>query len=715
LAQRFPEGLKYKTVHDYSIFVKESIYEVIKTLLIAFFLVFLVVFIFLQDWRATLIPAVAIPVSLIGTFSVMSALGFSINMTTLFGLVLAIGIVVDDAIVVVENVDRNMIETGAGPKEAAVKAMGEITGPIISTTLVLLAVFVPAAFLGGVTGQLYRQFSLTIAVSTLFSSINALTLSPALCAVFLRKEKGAPNRFFRIFNRGFDSVRDRYASLVSLCMRREYITLAVFVVLVGLTGFITTRAPTGFVPKEDDGLIVMNAQLPDAASLQRTRGVAERLNTILENTEGVADYVVLGGYSILDGAASNFATGFAALEPWDIRDEKGLSREAIMEGLAAKLYMVQEALIMPFTFPPIPGVGTGGGFEMQVQDKGGLGLRRLAKGANQLADAANKTPAVTGVFSTYRADTPIIWAEVDRVKALKMQVPLQSVFDAMQAYLGSTYVNDFNKFGRVWQVKVQAQSKFRANPENITRLEVRNKNGDMVPLASLAKLEDKVGPPRIVRYNMFPSARISGSPQPGVSTGQALETMEKLARERLPREMDFQWTGMSYQEKKASGQGFLIFALAVVVVLLILAALYESWLDPFSVVFTVPLSVLGAMSAVIIRGMDNNIYTQVGLVLLVALSAKNAILIVEFAREKKQEGMDVIKAATEGAKLRFRPILMTSFAFIVGVSPLVVASGAGAVSRQALGTAVFGGMIGVTILGLIFTPTLYTAVQKLRD
>jgi HAE1 family hydrophobic/amphiphilic exporter-1 len=714
LSERFPHGLKYKTVHDYSEFVMASIKEVIETLLIAFILVFIVVFVFLQDWRATLIPVVAIPVSLIGTFSVMLALGFSINMITLFGLVLAIGIVVDDAIVVVENVDRNMAEFDLGPKDAAIRAMGEITGPIISTTLVLLAVFAPAAFLGGITGQLYRQFSLTIAVSTLFSSINALTLSPALCAIFLRHKQGPPNVFFRGFNTVFNSIRDRYSRLAQASARRGLVTLLLFAGLVALTYFAVIKVPTGFVPKEDDGLIVMNVQLPDAASLQRTRGVVKQINSILEKTPGVADYVMLGGYSVLDGAASNFAAGFAALAPWEERYEKGLFRQAIIGDLAGKFYGIQEAIIMPFTFPPIPGVGSGSGFELQIRDKEDLGLQELAKTVHSLARKANATPELTEVFATYKADTPIIWADVDRVKALKMKVPLQGVFDTMQSYLGSTYVNDFNKFGRIWQVKVQAQSKFRSDPKDIARLEVRNQEGKMVPLGALAKIEDSTGPPRVDRYNLFPTARISGSPAPGVSSGQALETMEDIAEQNLPGGMDYQWTGMSYQEKKAAGSGTLMFALAILVVILILAALYESWIDPFSVVLAAPLAVLGAMIAVMIRGMDNNVYTQIGLVLLVALSAKNAILIVEFAREKRAEGMDAIQAATQGAKLRFRPILMTSFAFIVGVAPLVWATGAGAVSRQALGTAVFGGMIGVTTLGLIFIPNLYVAIQRLR-
>ncbi len=714
LKENFPQGLAYKTVFDTSELVRESIDEVVITLIEAFILVFLVVFLFLQDWRATLIPAITIPVSLIGTFAAMAMFGFSINMTTLFGLVLAIGIVVDDAIVVVENVDRNIAEFGLNPKEAAVKAMGEITGPIISTTLVLMAVFVPAAFLGGITGELYRQFSLTIAVSTFFSSINALTLSPALCALLLRTEKKRPNLLFRGFNFAFDHLTRRYSAAVSFCVRRVTVMVVLFAVIVGLTYAGFTKVPTGFVPSEDDGLIVMNVQLPDAASLQRTRTTLAKLSAILKDTDGVADYVFLGGFSMLDGTSSNFGAGFAALDPWDERVKAGLSRTAIMQQLALKFRKIQEAIVMPFSLPPIPGIGTGAGFEMQIQDRGGLGLSALEKATSGLAYQARSQPDLGGVFSTFRANIPTIRADVDREKTLKLGVPLQSVFDTMQAYLGSSYVNDFNKFGRTWQVKVQADGMFRAKPEDISRLEVRNKEGSMVPLGTLAKVKESLGPPRIDRYNMFPTARISGSPEPGVSTGEALDVMERLADSKLPPGMGYDWTGMSYQEKQAGGQAALIFALAIVVVILILAALYESWLDPLAVVLIVPLAVLGAMIALMSRGMDNNLYTQVGLILLVGLSAKNAILIVEFARDMRAKGKSILEAATEGSRLRFRPILMTSLAFIVGVSPLVIATGAGAVSRQALGTAVFGGMLGVTILGVIFTPVLYVAVQKAR-
>lgn len=711
LKERFPQGLEYTLVYDNSEFVRASIHEVVLTLFEAFCLVFLVVLIFLQDWRATLIPVVTIPVSLIGTFAVMAIAGFSINMTTLFGLVLAIGIVVDDAIVVVENVDRNMTHLGLAPKDAAIRAMGEITRPIISTTLVLMAVFVPAAFLGGITGQLYRQFSLTIAVSTLFSAVNALTLSPALCALVMRPHQRERSVFFRAFNRAFDRLTGCYTSTVSFCVRRVFVMALVFAGLLVLTyaGFV--RVPTGFVPTEDDGLIVVNMQLPDGASLQRTRAVVERVGEILKETAGVENCVTLGGFSVFDGNAPNLAAGFAPLVPWDERLKEGRSKWVIMRELNAEFAKIQEAIVFAFSFPPIRGLGTGSGFEMQVQDRGDVGLTALEKVAEELARDGTAQAKLGSVISTFRANVPTVFADVDRVKALKLGVPLDSLFDTMQTYLGSMYVNDFNKFGRTWQVMVQADSTFRATADDIKRLEVRNKQGKMVPLGTVVKVQDALGPPRIDRYNMYPSARVTGSAAAGASSGEALAIMEQMAAVKLPRTMGYEWTGVAYQEKKAGAQAVVVFALAVVVAILILAAQYESWTDPFAVVLIVPLAVLGAVVALIARHTENNLYTQVGLVLLVGLSAKNGILIVEFARHIRSEGKSVLEAAVEAARIRLRPILMTSFAFIIGVTPLVVATGAGAVSRQALGTAVFGGMLGVTLLGIVFTPVLYVIMQ----
>ncbi len=715
LKNEFPPGLESKAIYEISHFISSSIHEVVKTLFEAFILVFIVVFIFLQDWRATLIPAITIPVSLVGTFSVMAMLGFSINMVTLFGMVLAIGIVVDDAIVVVENVERNMSQLALGPKEAAIKAMEEVTGPIIGITLVLMAVFVPAAFMGGITGELYRQFSLTIAITTLFSAINALTLSPALCALLLRSGHGRKNIFFRAFNRVFDRITLTYSNIVKISLRRVGLAMVLFVVLVALTALGFIKVPTGFVPLEDDGLILVNVQMPDGASLDRTEALVRKVGSILSDTEGVSSYGALGGYSMIDGASPNLSTFFAPLSPWDDREKKGRSREAIIQELTSKFRKIEDGMVFAFTLPPIFGLGTGGGFELQLQDKSGLGLEAMQNYGAVLARAANEQPSLTNVFSTFRANVPNVFVDVDREKVHNLGVSLQTVFDAMSAYLGSAYVNDFNKFGRTWQVKVQADTAFRSKPEDILKLQVRNKDGKMLPLGAMATVRDSVGPLKVDRYNLYASAKVMGAPAPGYSSGQALDSMEKLAKIKLPVGMGYEWTAMAYQEKKTGNQAVVVFGLAILVVLLILAAQYESWADPFSVVLVVPMAVLGAVIALLIRHMDNNIYTQVGLVLLVGLSAKNAILIVEFAREMRAKGMGVVDAAIEGSKLRFRPILMTSFAFITGVLPLVVATGAGAVSRQALGTAVFAGMLGATILGIFFTPVLYVFMQKIAN
>lgn len=714
LKGEFPQGLQYKTIYEISNFISSSIHEVVLTLFAAFVLVFIVVFVFLQDWRATIIPAITIPVSLIGTFSVMAILGFSINMITLFGMVLAIGIVVDDAILVVENAERNMTTFGLGAKEASIKAMGEVTGPIVATTLVLMAVFVPASFMGGITGQLYRQFSLTIAITTLFSSINALTLSPALCALLLRPAHGPKNFFFRAFNAMFDRVTNSYTKIVSVLLRRVALIMLLFVGLVVLTGFGFVGLPTGFVPSEDDGLILVNIQLPDGSSLDRTEKTVQRVGAILAETQGIASYGVLGGYSMIDGAAPNLAAIFAPLTPWDERLKKGRSRDVIMAELSAKFGKIQEGIVFAFTLPPIFGLGTGGGFELQLQDKSGLGLTRLQDTGEELAAVANGQPDLKNVFSTFRATVPNVFVDVDREKTFNMGVPLQTVFDGMAAYLGSSYVNDFNKFGRTWQVKVQADSIFRSSPEDIMKLQVRNRDGRMLPLGALAKVKDSLGPLKVDRYNLYPTARVMGVAAPGYSSGQALQSMERLAATILPTGMGFEWTAMAFQEKKTGNQAIVVFSLAILVVFLILAAQYESWADPLAVVLVVPMAVLGAVVGLMIRHMDNNIYTQVGLVLLVGLSAKNAILIVEFVRELRSKGKGLVEATLEGARLRFRPILMTSFAFILGVLPLVVATGAGAVSRQALGTAVFAGMLGVTTLGIFLTPVLYLFMQRIR-
>lgn len=714
LKKDFPKGVDYKIVYESSAFIRASIREVVITLIEAFILVFIVVFIFLQDWRATLVPATTVPVSIVGAFAIMYAMGFSINMLTMFGLVLAIGIVVDDAIVVVENVDRNMKQHGLKPKEASIRAMDEITGAIIGITLVLMAVFIPAAFLGGISGQLYRQFSLTIAVTTLLSAVNAMTLKPVQCSLWLRPQEGKKNAFYRAFDVVFDKITARYTSIVAFLVHNIPVLVLIWAAALGLTYYTFTRVPTGFLPNEDDGLIMLNVQLPDGASLQRTDATMKQVMEILKTTDGIAHFALTPGTSILDGNGPTLGSGFASLQPWDERLKKGLTKEVIVSELANKFSHIREGIVFPFSLPPIVGLGQSAGSEMWLEDKAGVSLVRLYQASAEMSKEAYSSGLLQAFNSTFRPSAPTIYADVDRVKALSLKVPLQSVFDTLQAYLGSSYVNDFNEFGRTWHVTVQADAKYRAMTEDIKRLQVRNQNGNMVPVGTLVKLDYRPGPLRIDRYNMYPAIRVIGEGAEGVSSGQVMQEMEDLAKVNLPPGAGYEWTGVAFQQKQVGGQIFFVFAMAVLVVLMILAAQYESWIDPIAVIAVVPLAVLGAVVGLALRGLDNSLYTQVGLVLLVGLSAKNAILVVEFAREKQAEGMSAIEAAIEGAKLRFRAIIMTSFAFIVGVSPLVVATGAGAAGRQAVGTAVCFGMLGVTILGVFFTPPMYVLVQRFK-
>ncbi|MCG6907270.1 MAG: multidrug efflux RND transporter permease subunit [Desulfobacteraceae bacterium] len=715
MSAAFPEGLTYEIPYDTTIFVETSIKEVYVTLFQAALLVFLVLFIFLQDWRATVVPAVTIPVSLVGTLAVMLAMGFSLNMLTLFGLVLAIGIVVDDAIVVVESTTYH-IERGKPPREAAIQAMSEVSGPVVATTLVLLAVFVPAAFLPGITGQLYRQFALTIAISTIFSSINALTMSPALAALLLRPPKEKKNAFFRGFDSLFQKTENGYLAVAKTLTRRTAIVMLLYLVLLGVTGWRFALLPTGFLPTEDQGYLIANIQLPDAASLERTDAVLKRIDGILEKTAGVQAWVSLGGYSVIDGTnASNAATIFITMTPWDERNDPSLRQEVIMGTIQAQLFQIQEAIAFVFTPPAIPGLGVAGGFQMQLQDKADVGLPELQKMVDEILKDGNAQAGLAGLNSTFRADVPQIYAEVDRTKAKTLGVPLTSVFNTMQAYLGSAYVNDFNKFGRTWQVQVQADHEFRNKPEDIRQLDVRDAMGNMVPLGTLISVDQILGPQTIQRYNLYPSASITGAAAPGFSSGQALDLMEQLADNKLPPSMGYEWTGMSYQEKQVGSEAILVFALAIVLVFLVLAAQYESWTSPSAVILVVPLAVLGTVIALMMRGMDNNVYTQIGIVLLIALASKNAILIVEFASEQRAKGLGIMEAAVEAAKLRFRPILMTSISSITGFMPLVVASGAGAASRQAIGLAVVGGMAAATIMSLLFTPVFYVVMQRLSE
>ncbi len=715
IAERFPEGLEYDIPFDTTRFVVASINEVYETIFIAVGLVVLVIFIFLQDWRATIVPCAAIPVSLIGTFAIMSGLGFSINMMSLFGVVLAIGIVVDDAIVVVENCSRH-IEDGLEPKEAAVKAMSEITGPVIATTLVLLAVFVPTAFMGGITGQLYRQFALTISAAVIISTINALTLSPALCGIVLRPSSEKRLWFFRAFNDVFDRATRGYTAIIRASVRRVALVMIVFLGLVLLTGWGFTSVPTGFLPDEDQGYVFVNVQLPDGASLQRTQRVIDRVDEMVRNTPGVADRVLVSGYSLLSGTAgSNLGMGFVVLEPWEKRRTEALSVRGVLGHLRRRFAQIDEALIYSFGPPPIDGLGSASGFQMEVQDRGDLGAEALQTVADAMVESGNAQTGLVALNTTFRASVPQLFADVDRTKVQTLGVPLGSVFSSLQAFLGSAYVNDFNIFGRSYQVRVQADAPFRVEPDDIRRLDVRNRAGDMVPVGTFTTVRDTVGPQFIRRYQMYPSASVNGSPAPGTSSGEALWLMEQMARAELPPSMDFEWTGMSYQEKQVGGEQYVIFLLAVVLVFLVLAAQYESWTSPAAVIAVVPLAALGVVIALLIRGMPNDTYTQVGIVLLVALASKNAILIVEFAAEQRREGLSIREAAARSAHLRFRAILMTAFSSILGFMPLLVASGAGAGSRKAVGTAVVGGMLAATVFSVLLVPSFFVVFRSLGE
>ena len=709
----FPEGLEYKIPYDTTIFVDVAIKQVYITLLEAVALVFLVLFLFLQDWRATLIPAVTIPVSLIGTMAVMLPLGFSLNLLTLFGLVLAIGIVVDDAIVVVEATVAHM-ERGMQRKEAAIKAMTEVSGPVVATTLVLLAVFVPAAFLPGITGQLYRQFSITIAVATIFSSINALTLSPALASLVLRLPPEKKNFFFRGFDRFFQKTENGYMNVAKAFTRRSAIMLLLALGLAGLTGWQFSSLPTGFLPTEDQGYVMVHVQLPNAASQERTNEVLDQIDGILKETEGVADWVVLGGFSLIDGTnSSNAAAVFVTLDAWEARTDSSLKQEAILANLQGQFHQIQESIVYGFLPPAIPGLGVAGGFQMQIEDRGGVGLQELEVMVREIIQDGNAQTVLAGLNSTFRVDVPQLFAKVDRTKAKTLGISLNEVFGTLQAYLGSAYVNDFNKFGRTWQVKVQADHRFRIEPDDIRNLDVRNATGEMVPIGTLVDVDRIVGPQTILRYNLYPTASITGQAAPGYSSGQALNLMEQLANNKLPGSMGFEWTGMSYQEKKVGSEAVLVFALAIVLVFLVLAAQYESWTNPAAVIMVVPLAVLGTVVALLMKGTENNVYTQIGVVLLIGLASKNAILIVEFAMAEREKGKGVLEAVVDAAKLRFRPILMTAISSIAGFMPLVVASGAGAASQQAIGTAVVGGMVAATFMSLAFTPVFYVVMQKI--
>ncbi|MET0723650.1 MAG: multidrug efflux RND transporter permease subunit [Tardiphaga sp.] len=724
LKANMPDGMDYSIVYDPTQFVRASIEAVIHTLLEAVALVVLVVILFLQTWRASIIPLIAVPVSVVGTFAVMHIFGFSINALTLFGLVLAIGIVVDDAIVVVENVERN-IERGLAPKEAAYQAMQEVTGPIIAIALVLVAVFVPLAFITGLTGQFYKQFALTVAISTVISAFNSLTLSPALAALLLKghdEPKDVLTRgmdrvlggFFKQFNRGFNWSSNAYSGGVGRVISRRGIMMVGYLLLVGVTVFLFRAVPGGFVPGQDKQYLVGFAQLPDGATLDRTEEVIRRMGEIAMKTPGVEAAIQFPGLSINGFTnSSNSGIVFVTLKPFEERKDKSLSGAAIAMTLNGKFAGIQDAFIAMFPPPPVSGLGTIGGFKLQIEDRAGLGYEALSEATKAFVAKASAQKELVGLFTSYQINVPQLYADIDRTKARQLSVPVTSVFETMQIYLGSLYVNDFNKFGRTYSVRVQADAKYRARADDVGLLKVRSDNNEMVPLSTLLKIKESAGPERAMRYNGFLTADLNGNAAPGYSTGQAQDAITRVAAETLPKGIGFEWTELTYQEIIAGNSSFVVFPVALLLVFLVLAAQYESLTLPLSIIMIVPMGLLAAMFGVWITKGDNNVFTQIGLIVLVGLSAKNAILIVEFARELEFGGRTPIQAAIEASRLRLRPILMTSLAFIMGVVPLVISTGAGSEMRHAMGVAVFSGMIGVTAFGIFFTPMFYVLLRAL--
>ncbi|WP_339482837.1 MULTISPECIES: efflux RND transporter permease subunit [unclassified Pseudomonas] len=724
LKKGFPAGMDYSIVYDPTIFVRGSIEAVVHTLFEALILVVLVVILFLQTWRASIIPLVAVPVSLIGTFAVMHLFGFSLNALSLFGLVLAIGIVVDDAIVVVENVERN-IGLGLTPVEATKRAMGEVTGPIIATALVLCAVFVPAAFISGLTGQFYKQFALTIAISTVISAVNSLTLSPALAAVLLKGHDAPKDRFskfldklfggwlFRPFNRFFERASHGYVGTVARVIRSSGIALVLYAGLMVLTFFGFSNTPTGFVPGQDKQYLVAFAQLPDAASLDRTEDVIKRMSDLALKQPGVESAVAFPGLSINGFTNSpNAGIVFVTLKPFDERKDSSMSAGAIAGALNGQYSEIQEAYMAIFPPPPVQGLGTIGGFRLQIEDRGNLGYDELYKETMNIINKSHNVPELAGLFTSYTVNVPQVDAAIDREKAKTHGVAVSDIFDTLQIYLGSLYANDFNRFGRTYQVNVQAEQQFRLEPDQIGQLKVRNNRGEMIPLATFIKVSDTSGPDRVMHYNGFITAEINGAAAPGYSSGQAEKAIEKLLRDELPNGMTYEWTDLTYQQILSGNTALFVFPLCVLLAFLVLAAQYESWSLPLAVILIVPMTLLSAITGVILSGGDNNIFTQIGLIVLVGLACKNAILIVEFAKDKQLEGMNPLAAVLEACRLRLRPILMTSFAFIMGVVPLVFSSGAGAEMRHAMGVAVFSGMLGVTFFGLLLTPVFYVLIRN---
>lgn len=726
LKQSMPHDVDYAIVYDPTVFVNDSIDAVITTLLEAVALVVLVVIIFLQTWRASIIPLLAVPVSIVGTFAFMYLFGFSINVLSLFGLILAIGIVVDDAIVVVENVERNVAE-GKNPREATIQAMKEVTGPIIATSLVLAGVFIPISFVSGLTGQFYQQFALTIAIATFISTFNSLTLSPAMAALLLRpkaQQRDPLTRlldflfgwFFRLFNIGFNKSQNGYASSVRAFAGRKFIMMVLFGGLVAASGYSFNMVPKGFVPAQDKGYLISFAQLPPGATLERTEEVMRKMADLALEQDGVVSAVQFPGLSV-NGFVNSPASGivFVTLDSFENRTAPHLNGFAIAGQLQQKFNMIDEAFVAIFPPPPVNGLGNTGGFKLQIQDRNDQGFEALDNVVKQVVGKAYQDPALARVYSNFNASYPQLFANVDRTKAEQLGVPVNDVFTTMQVYLGSLYVNDFNQFGRTYQVIAQADSQFRAKPENILALQTRNASGQMVPLGAMVSIEETFGPEIASRYNAFRSADINGDAAPGFSSGQAQDAITKILEETLPQGFDFEWTELTYQQILAGNTAIFIFPLCLLLVFLVLAAQYESLTMPLAIILIVPMAILSAMLGIYFTGGDNNIFTQIALFVLAGLASKNAILIVEFAKELEREGRSLMQAAVEASRMRLRPILMTSIAFIMGVLPLVISQGAGAEMRQAIGVAVFYGMIGVTFFGLVFTPVFYVLVRSIEN